>query len=92
MYVAQEKRSDNPYHENAGIQDGPLSTFSLLFSVHQRPQARLSLLWEALHVSHSCQIQQYRQTAERKLWDWAIHSTTHNGGSCFAMASDECVK
>ena len=28
---------------------------------------------------------------EESLGDSGIHSTTHNGGSCFAMASDVCV-
>jgi len=35
--------------------------------------------------------QQYQRTAKGNLWDEGIHSTTHNSGSCFAMASDACV-
>ena len=35
--------------------------------------------------------QQYQRTAKGNLWDKGIHSTTHNGGSCFAMASDPYV-
>ena len=46
---------------------------------------------EALHVSQICQLQQYQRTANGNLWDLGIHSTTHDGGSCFAMASDPCV-
>jgi len=46
---------------------------------------------EALHVSQSCRSQQYQRTAKGNLWDEGVHSTTHNGGSCFAMASDLCV-
>ena len=46
---------------------------------------------EALHVSQTCQVQQYEQTAKGNLWGWGIHSTTHNRESCFAMASDECL-
>jgi len=35
--------------------------------------------------------QQYQRTAKGNLWDEGIHSTTHNRGTCFAMASDACV-
>lgn len=45
----------------------------------------------ALHVSQTCQSQQYQQTAKGNLWNWGIHSTTRNGESRFAMASDEYV-
>ena len=46
---------------------------------------------EALHASQIRQSQQYRRTAKGNLWDSGMHSTTHNEGSCFAMASDVCV-
>ena len=46
---------------------------------------------EASHASQTCQVQQYQQTAEGNLWGRGIHSTTHNRGSCFAIASDECL-
>ena len=46
---------------------------------------------EALHASQTCQLQQYQQTAKGNLWDWGIHSTTHNRGSCFFVCVCVCV-
>ena len=56
-------------------------------SLWQRLRLFVLLEEEALHVSQTCQSQQYQQTAKGNLWGWGIHSTTHNG--CFAMASDQ---